>query len=203
MSLKFQNYNSCGRKEKGDLKVFLASAYFLSSDNIEEYEDFLMVTQRLLDKAPSDSIKIIGADINANVGVRKGEDDGGALGLFGINRVNAKGELLVNWPDQEQLCVTNTFFKHNNYVTHHLTLKNFGNVMLDCVLVSYNGFKRVLDTKLWEDSPENDHVGVTIKFAVSTIKHTSERQVSRSVIDWNEVPSENKATGWEWPRGIF
>ena len=110
---------------KGNVKVFLASAYFPSSEDIEEYEDFLSVTQTLLDKAPSDSIKIIGADVNANVGIREGEDDGGALGPFGIDRVNAKGELLVNWLNQEQLCVTNTFFQHSNYVTqHHSTLKN-------------------------------------------------------------------------------
>ena len=55
-----------------------------------------MVTQSLIDKALSNSIKIIGADVNANVGVRKGEDDGGVLGPFGIDKVNEKGELLVN-----------------------------------------------------------------------------------------------------------
>ena len=97
VSLTFQNYNSRGRRVKGELKVFLASAYFPSSDDLEEYEDFLMVTQSLIDKAPSNAIKIIGADVNANVGVRKGEDDGGALGPFGIDKVNEKGELLVNW----------------------------------------------------------------------------------------------------------
>ena len=113
----------------------------------------MSVTQTLLDKAPSDSIKIIGADVNANVGIREGEDDGGALGPFGIDRVNAKGELLVNWLNQEQLCVTNTFFQHSNYVTHHSTLKNVGNVMLDCVLVSNNGFKRVIDTKYGSKAP--------------------------------------------------
>ena len=45
MSLKFQNYNLRGKKVKGNVKVFLASAYFPSSDDIEEYEDFLTVTQ--------------------------------------------------------------------------------------------------------------------------------------------------------------
>ena len=80
VSLKFQNYNLRGKKVKGNVKVFLALAYFPSSEDIEEYEDFLTVTQNLLDKAPSDSIKIIGADVNANVGIREGEDDGGALG---------------------------------------------------------------------------------------------------------------------------
>ena len=44
VSLKFQNYNSRGKKVKGNVKVFLASAYFLSSEDIEEYEDFLSVT---------------------------------------------------------------------------------------------------------------------------------------------------------------
>ena len=59
--------------------------------------------------------------------------------------------------------------------------------MLDCVLVSNNGFKRVIDTKLWKESPESDHVGVAMEFAVSTIKHTGERRVSRGVIDWETI----------------
>lgn len=48
-------------------------------------------------------------DYNAKVGKAK---DGGTVGSFGLGERNDNGEKLVEWCQENELVVMNTFFKH-------------------------------------------------------------------------------------------
>jgi hypothetical protein len=84
ISLHFPNIDSFGKKIAGNLKLFVASVYHpWEKDN---YLPFLEELQGILAKAPAKEQRILGQDINANVGVGK-EEEGlrNIIGPFGLD----------------------------------------------------------------------------------------------------------------------
>jgi hypothetical protein len=58
---------------RGDLKMFLASVYHPHEENL--YRGFNDILTSLLRKAPPNAEKMLGQDINANVGIREDSDE--------------------------------------------------------------------------------------------------------------------------------
>jgi hypothetical protein len=141
--LSFPNINPYGKKIKGELKIFLASAHH-PNDPLE-YEEFNdKLAELLLEAEPYDrnlaeimlevdspyksSCRLIGHNINANVGARDCEEIKCILGPNSIDNLDTKGILARNFMLSQNLRVLNTYFKHRpqdsmkNIITSSMSL---------------------------------------------------------------------------------
>ena len=93
VKLKFPNIDKKGRTINGNLKLALVSVYHPCHD--PQHEAFSEVLDSLLTKASEDGYSIVmGADINAQVGIRDKEEYRQVLGPHGIDRRNTRGKVL-------------------------------------------------------------------------------------------------------------
>ena len=128
--LSFPNINPYGKKIKGELKIFLASAHH-PNDPLE-YEEFNdKLAELLLEAEPYDrnlaeimlevdspyksSCRLIGHNINANVGARDCEEIKCKLGPNSIDNLDTKGILARNFMLSQNLRVLNTYFRHRRH----------------------------------------------------------------------------------------
>ena len=78
----------------------------------------------------------MGADINAQVGIRDKEEYRQVLGPHGIDRRNTRGKVLLDVYNSHGLRVENTFFQHNNYTTYVSMNEYKTKCMLDVIVCS-------------------------------------------------------------------
>ncbi|XP_072025129.1 craniofacial development protein 2-like [Amphiura filiformis] len=81
-----------------------------SSSTEEEADQFYDQLQQTIDNTPSQDILITMGDFNSKVGT-DWESWNGILGKFGYGESNERGERLLNFCAQNDLCISNTFFK--------------------------------------------------------------------------------------------
>ena len=77
-----------------------------SDEEIEEYYDEVAKT---LKTVKSDEILIVMGDMNAKIGKGK---SGSTVGEHGLGKRNERGERLINFCNEMNLCIANTFFEH-------------------------------------------------------------------------------------------
>ncbi|XP_072047001.1 craniofacial development protein 2-like [Amphiura filiformis] len=81
-----------------------------SSSTEEEADQFYDQLQQTIDNTPSQDILITMGDFNSKVGT-DWESWNGILGKFGYGESNERGERLLNFCAQNELCISNTCFK--------------------------------------------------------------------------------------------
>ena len=116
LTIKLECRNSRGRKIKGgkqkrnSLVVSLVSAYHPCQSD-DEYSRFLDKMDTALQKLPRGEI-VIGADINANIGVSTEENKlyAPTLGPHGIRKQNSKGKNILELYMSHDLRVMNTHY---------------------------------------------------------------------------------------------
>lgn len=99
-------------------KAFAASIYHPWEEDL--YEDFNCLATSLLAKCPSNYTKIIGHDLNASLGIQTTEDEGfldSTIGLFGIDNRNEKGELALQFLQQENLRAMTQAFSNTKHMS--------------------------------------------------------------------------------------
>jgi hypothetical protein len=176
--LSFPNFDSYGKKIKGELKVFLASVYNPYEEDL--YDDFNDADTSLCQKIPSNAIRIFGQDINANVGIRNSEDNDlkAIIGPHGFDNRNEKREQLLHWLASQQMRIANTFFEHGKYCTHKSYLPPKLPQMLDIFSISQRDFAKVHNCMTCEGIP-SDHEAVELRLSLSAIKHSGEKKIAR------------------------
>ena len=98
------------RDEKGRTAyTWIISAYAPVSSMTEDIEVYLGHLQECIDHCGSRARLIIGADVNAALGTRRGRHDR-VLGRYGLPRRNDAGTQLYHFLTANELCVTTTFF---------------------------------------------------------------------------------------------
>jgi len=134
--ISYPNYDSYGKRIRGDMKLFLASAHYpksntsvsyMASDTLK-YEQFTHeLSELLLESEPYDKnfaeilsdvqspydgpYRLIGNNMNTNVGKRDCEEEESILGPYGNKGlVDAKGVLARRFLVSQNLRVLNTFF---------------------------------------------------------------------------------------------
>ena len=141
------------------------SQYRISNDQVTS----------LLKGAPPKADKLLGQDINANIGIRyESSELSSIIGPHGFDNRNDKGVWALQLLALQDLMVTNTFFEHRDHTTHTSYLPPSLPQMLDVISVSSSSFKRVRDCALWEHSIPSDHAGIICKFSITPIsfKHS-------------------------------
>jgi len=84
-------------------------AYAPTSDSDENtIEYFYAELDEVYQQCKSDEITIVIGDFNAKVGC---ERYGKTVGPFGLGEINERGEKLIEWCEEKNLVVTNTWFK--------------------------------------------------------------------------------------------
>ena len=175
--------------ESKPTKLFIASIYHPWEP--DDYDDFNSTASTLLSRVPDNSIKIIGHDLNASVGVRKPDDPeciSQVIGPYGLDNRNEKGSQAISFLLQMDLRVMSTYFEHKYYTTH---LSKFTTphtpLTLDSISVSSNGMKRVRDCKVCELGIPSDHSAILLKFCLTSIKYKNSSELSNGVIDWHSI----------------
>jgi hypothetical protein len=153
INLTFPKTDPFGKRvPKSDQKLFIASIYHPWKE--EEYDDFNETACQLLSQAPHNAIKIVGHDLNANIGTHMTKDKGAhnnIIGPFGINNRNKKGEAAIEFLHLANLRAMSTFFGHPSYVTHTQKLDKDQppmQLMLDTISVSTHSAKYIRDCKV-------------------------------------------------------
>jgi hypothetical protein len=80
----------------------------------------------------TNAITIVGHDLSASVDVRTEADhgtvDNNILGPHGLNNRNVKGDMAINFLQQQNLRVMSTYFPHDNYTMHTSQFHNHPNL---------------------------------------------------------------------------
>jgi len=212
------NYDSYGKRIRGDMKLFLASAHYpksntsvsyMASDTLK-YEQFTHeLSELLLESEPYDKnfaeilsdvqspydgpYRLIGNNMNTNVGKRDCEEEESILGPYGNKGlVDAKGVLARRFLMSQNLRVLNTFFiqKAKGVEDSHL---NGQNIMTS----SLSLFKKVRNCQ-----SKSNVAAVVTDISFTSIKHTGKKQykeaVRRHEMNWLqffEEPGETNSHG--------
>jgi hypothetical protein len=192
ISLNFPTISNYGKAIKRTTKVYIASIYHPWEE--ETYDAFNDYAIELLAECPDNSIKIIGHDLNASVGIKTPRDNGTldeVLGTFSLNNRNEKGLSALSFLQQMSLKVMTTFFSNKSYVTH---TSNFNRddepikLTLDSISVSKSGSNRVHNCKVWNLGVESDHSAILMKFSLTSIKfNTKSKELNQGEIDWDSI----------------
>ena len=166
------------RDEKGRTAyTWVISAYApVSSSKVEEIEEYLQDLQDCVDHCGRRARLIIGADVNAALGTKRGKHDR-VLGAHGLPRRNDAGDMLYHFLARNELCVTTTKFRDvskrgaTRYTTwwHPNTLSTRRRFQNDHIIVRQRDFK--LTTKAGRMATcgvDSDHKAVAMEFRVCT-----------------------------------
>ena len=94
MTVKFQSYDNQGKLIRGKfLKMALTLVYHPCND--PEHEQFAGHLDELLSSIPANTELLMGADINARIGVRDRSEFSSVLGPFGVAGQNDRGKNLA------------------------------------------------------------------------------------------------------------
>ena len=166
------------RDEKGRTAyTWIISAYAPVSSMTEDIEVYLGHLQECIDHCGSRARLIIGADVNAALGTRRGRHDR-VLGRYGLPRRNDAGTQLYHFLAANELCVTTTFFAGRSkktgktrYATwyHPNKLSTRRRFQNDHIIVRQRDFKLTTKAARMELSGVNtDHKAVAMDFRVCT-----------------------------------
>ena len=165
------------RDEKGRTAyTWIISAYAPVSSMTEDIEVYLGHLQECIDHCGSRARLIIGADVNAALGTRRGRHDR-VLGRYGLPRRNEAGTQLYHFLAANELCVTTTFFASRSktgktrYTTwyHPNKLSTRRHFQNDHIIVRQRDFKLTTKAARMELSGVNtDHKAVAMDFRVCT-----------------------------------
>ena len=112
INLQFDAVKLNGKKLRAKAtNIFLSSVYHPWEPEL--YDDFNDTITECLSKVPQNSIRIIGHDLNASVGIRTVDDEGttnDVLGPFGFNNRNEKGLMAIDFLQHNNFRVMTTFF---------------------------------------------------------------------------------------------
>ena len=104
---------------------------------VEASDTFYIELQRTVDKIPSNDMILIMGDFNARVGKQKQRPTSSVIGPHAIDQLNENGRRLVEFCQNNDLIITNTFFQHK--AVHQTSWMHPGNKkwhMLDYTLVN-------------------------------------------------------------------
>ena len=196
--LSFPNINPYGKKIKGELKIFLASAHH-PNDPLE-YEEFNdKLAELLLEAEPYDrnlaeimlevdspyksSCRLIGHNINANVGARDCEEVKCILGPNSIDNLDTKGILARNFMLSQNLRVLNTYFK-NRSRRHTSSMKNI-------ITSSMSLFKKVQNCYTCQGLYGTESATVA-DISLTSIKHTGGKNLAKRAGTINRLRSRGQ-----------
>ena len=135
----------------------------------EEIEAYYEELQNALKVVKSDEVLIVMGDMNAKVG--KGKDDY-IVGQHGLGSRNERGDRLVQFCVQRDLCIMNTFFKHPERRTY--TWKSPGDVhrnQIDYLMIRHRFKNSVVQCKTYPGADiGSDHNPVIAKIKVKLKK---------------------------------
>ena len=191
------------RDEKGRTAyTWIISAYAPVSSMTEDIEVYLGHLQECIDHCGSRARLIIGADVNAALGTRRGRHDR-VLGRYGLPRRNDAGTQLYHFLAANELCVTTTFFAGRSktgktrYATwyHPNKLSTRRRFQNDHIIVRQRDFKLTTKAARMELSGVNtDHKAVAMDFRVCTSMKSHNRdgeekplRVDRSKLQDGEI----------------
>ena len=124
--LRLPNFDDNGKKLKQDVRILISSVYH--PVDYVEYDQFNDLLPTLLSKAPPKYHILLGQDNNANVGIRKGDDDPTAtanvIGPNGIDNRNKNGTELINLLGKKSYGIWKT------RTTSHITCLMFGHAQM-------------------------------------------------------------------------
>ena len=205
LTIKLECRNSRGRKIKGgkqkrnSLVVSLVSAYHPCHSD-DEYSRFLDKMDTALQKLPRGEI-VIGADINANIGVSTEENKlyAPTLGPHGIRKQNSKGKNILELYMSHDLRVMNTHYTAKEGVGYG-TWTNIPRKdgerskpsMLDVMVCSSGLQKRVQNCKVVEDGLESDHRAVRMEMILTSIKFKENSTAYGGSTDWRKIMTDTK-----------
>ena len=160
------------------MDIFISSIYHPSdksnpSENATNITTFHSKITSIFQSLPSNVTIISGGDINAKVGnctsnstldtsrigARK------IIGKFNNKKFNVKGNALLEFHDDNKLCLANTFFQHKRFNTY-LDPKGIWH-SYDFWAVSQNALKAVLDAKVTNLGVHSDHAAIQITFRIA------------------------------------
>ena len=189
-----------GKRKRNSLLVSLVSAYHPCHSD-DEYSRFLDKMDDVLRKLPRSEI-VIGADINANIGVSTEENNDYAptLGPHGINKQNSKGRNVLALYMSHDLRVMNTHYTAKAGVGYgtwtNIPRSNNGErrnpSMLDVIVCSSGLHKRVQNCKVIEDGLESDHRAVRMEMILTSIKFKECSTAHGGSTDWRKILTEKE-----------
>jgi hypothetical protein len=194
LNVKFDSYNSRGKRIKGkSLTIALISVYFLCDG--AKHEQFSASFDSMLNSINSNTMVMIGSDINARIGIRTCEEHASMIGPHGIERSNKRGKNLLHILGAHQMRVENTFFQHNQeeYATYSsipTTLYPQGiPSMHDIFMCSQSLHKQVRDCNTILEGVISDHRVVFLKLTLTYIKVQQSHAISKGVTNWQKIQS--------------
>ena len=170
------------RDEKGRTAyTWIISAYAPVSSKIDEIDEYLQDFQDCIDHCGRRARLVIGADVNAALGIKRGNHDR-VLGKHGLPRRNDAGRTLYQFLAKNELCVTTTRFRDVSkngtarYATwwHPNTRSTRREFQNDHIIVRQRDFKLVTKAgRMATCGVDSDHKAVAMEFKVCTsmVKH--------------------------------
>jgi hypothetical protein len=140
VKLKYKKYN---------VSVFSVYAPTFMASNTDKDKFYGELEEEVRKISRNDLVVILG-DFNARVG-RKGDDNewNDVLGNFGVGERNVNGDRLLQFCEMNDLCITNTFFRHKNIHKH--TWKHPGTkkwYLIDYILTKKKSISLFKDTRV-------------------------------------------------------
>ena len=177
------------KRAKGNIKLFLCSAYYPydHAEQIEFYDDL----DSFISNRPRNSERLLGADVNCNVGVRSTMSRD-VVGPIGICNRNQKGKDLLYLLKSNRLRVLLTYFTHDNYVTYRNFSASKSPHMLDNFICCHAFFKRVMDCEVVKTGARRNHSPIQAKFKLTAIKLNITKS-AMVVIDWEKIRTDRVA----------
>ena len=170
------------RDEKGRTAyTWIISAYAPVSSKMDEIDEYLHDFQDCIDHCGRRARLVIGADVNAVLGIKRGNHDR-VLGKHGLPRRNDAGRTLYQFLAKNELCVTTTRFRDVSkngtarYATwwHPNTRSTRREFQNDHIIVRQRDFKLVTKAgRMATCGVDSDHKAVAMEFKVCTsmVKH--------------------------------
>ena len=129
---------SCSIKLKDSKPLHVIVAYAPHSGRPDEEVDlFYDDIEKTIDKKKYSHTILLG-DFNAKIGTKEVGEDINCMGEFGIGDRNPRGEILINFAEEQKLFISNTMFKKakNRYWTWESPNKESYN-LIDYIFVSH------------------------------------------------------------------
>jgi hypothetical protein len=164
------------------LKEALISTYFPCEG--QRHDKFYTVLDSMLNSINTNTVIIIGGNINARIGTCTCEEHMQILWPYGIPTSNAQGENLLHALAGHKLQIENPFFNHReeDYFTYtsiptvhhpHGVPRMFQ--------------KHIHDYKMVLHSVASDHRAICLKVALISVKCKAHRAMSRGTINWPTI----------------
>ena len=155
-------------------------------DEKEHSQMLEYINDKIAAEADSDKFKlIIAQDSNAQVGIRDRRHDidfFNAVGPFGCETTNSKGQELVDFCEQHSLFITNTYFQKPCYSTW----KSFsGQTMhqIDHIIADKTLKCNVTDSAITTNGTISDHTALKLTLSIYYPKRITNRKFK--CIDWD------------------